>query len=374
MRACLVRPGVGLLLVALVAACAPAASPGAAPAPAAGQPAAQPAADRAAAAARAVESFYRGKTIRIIVGSAAGGGYDTYARTVARHLSKHLPGNPTVIVDNMPGAGSLIAANYVYRAAPKDGTVIAHIQGGLFVQQLLGLPGVEFDALKWQILGVISSDNPLCVATRASGIRSLADIINPSPKQFVVGGNAPGSATWDMPMRLKVALDLNLRMVEGYDGTAKVRLAMDQGEVDGMCGWAWESVQATALDRIQSGDYLVIAQLTDQPLKDLPQVPLALQYARMEEARQLIRLGIVIPSKILRPFLLAPEVPAERVQALRQAFLATLDDPEFRQDAERAKVDIAPISGEETEQLIRELFAMPEELKEKLRRINNKEL
>jgi tripartite-type tricarboxylate transporter receptor subunit TctC len=327
----------------------------------------------AAPGAAYAEDFYKGKTIRIVVGFSAGGGFDTYARAIARHMGRHIPGQPDIVVVNMAGAGSLIAANHVYKAAAKDGTVIGHPQGGLFLQQLLGLQGIEFDAVKWQVLGVPASDNNTCVATKASGIKSLAEVMGPGGKSFVVGGNAPGSATWDVPMRLKAALDLNLRMVEGYDGTAKVRLAMDQGEVDGMCGWSWESLQATGLDRVESGDLAIIGQVTEQPLEDLPNVPMALPMARSEEARQLIRLGIIIPSKILRPFLVAPEVPAERVQALRQAFEATMNDAEFRQDAERVKLDLAPIAGEEAEKLIRDLFAMPEDLKARLRRINNRE-
>jgi tripartite-type tricarboxylate transporter receptor subunit TctC len=325
------------------------------------------------AAVRGVEDFYRGKTVRVIVGSAAGGGFDTYSRVIARHLGKYLPGNPNLIVENMTGAGSLIAANYVSRAAPKDGTVIGAPQGGLIFQQLLGLEGVEFDALRWQLLGVPASDTNLCVATRASGLRSIAEVMNPGGKGFVIGGAAPGSAIWDVPMRLRSALDLNLRVVEGYDGTAKVRLAMDQNEVEGLCGWSWESLQATGLDRVEAGDWNIIVQVADQPLRDLPTVPMALDFARGDQARQLIRLGIIIPSKILRPYFVAPEVPADRAAALRDAFAATMNDAEFRADAEKAKLDLAPIAGEDAERLIRELFAMPDELKVRLRQINDKE-
>jgi tripartite-type tricarboxylate transporter receptor subunit TctC len=398
MRARAVRRIVGLMALALLAACAPAApSPTAAPAkpteapkPTAPAPTAVPAATAAPAAVptspapaaapapkvdtRAIEEFYRGKTIRVIVGSAPGGGYDTYARAVARHIGKHIPGNPNVIVENVPGAGSLKAANQVYRTEAKDGTVIGHIQGGLFVQQLLGLEGVEFDALKWQVLGVSSPDNNTCVVTKESGLTSLNEVMNPGGKQIIVGGNAPGSATWDVAMRLRSALDLNLKMVDGYDGTAKIRLAMDQGEVDGICGWGYESVRATAWDRVQSGDYVVIAQVTEQPMPELEKVPLALQLAKTEEDRELIRLGIMVPSKILRPFLIAPEVPAERSQALRQAFDATMKDKDFVADAEKSQLELAPLSGQEAEQAIRQLFEMPESIKTRLKQINDKQV
>jgi tripartite-type tricarboxylate transporter receptor subunit TctC len=304
---------------------------------------------------------------------APGGGFDTYARTIARYFGRHVPGAPTVIVENMPGAGSLIAANYVSRVGPKDGTVIAHTEGGLVLQQILGMDGVEFDARRWQELGVPAADTNLCVATRTSGIRSIAEVMNPGGRPFVIGSYAPGSALWDVPMRLRAALDLNLRLVEGYDGTAKIRLAMDQGEVDGICGWSWESVKASSLDRVESGDLTVVVQGIERASPELPNVPVALDLARSESARQLIRLGIVIPNRILRNFFVAPEVPAERAAALREAFAATLNDPEFREDATRSKLDLAPIGGEEAQRLITELFAMPDELKTRLRQINNRE-
>ena len=352
---------------------APAASPAATTAPAAAPAAASPAPAAAAAPkadTKAVEDFYRGQTIRIIVGSAAGGGYDAYARAIARYMGKYIPGNPTVIVENMEGAASLRAANHVYKVAPKDGTTIGHIQGGLFLQQLFGLQGVEFDSLKWQVLGAPTTDKGLCVVTKQSGFKSITEAMNPGGRQLVVGGNAPGAATWDGPMRLKAALDLNIKVVDGYDGTAKIRLAMDQGELDGMCGWGFESVKATAWDRVQSGDYIPILQTTEEPLPELKDVPMALQLAKTDEARQLIRLGIIVPGKIIRPFVVAPEVPAERVQALRQAFESTMKDPQFIDETQKSKLDLAPISGQEVEKSIRDLFAMPENLKARLKQIN----
>lgn len=359
-------------------AAAPAAAPTAAPAAKPAEPAAKPAAPAAAPApkadTKAIEDFYKGKTIRILVGSAPGGGYDAYARLVARHIVKHIPGSPNAIVENVPGAASLKAANQVYKLEPKDGTVIGHTQGGLFLQQVLGLPGVEYDALQWKVLGVPAVEEPTCVVTAKSGFKSLADAMNPGGKQIILGGNAPGAATWDGPMRLRNALDLNVKMVEGYDGTARVRLAMDQGEVDGMCGWGFESVKATAWDRIQSGEYVVIAQATERPIKDIPNAPMALDLAKTEDAKQLIRLGIILPGRIIRPFMVAPEVPADRAQALRQAFAASLKDPELLADAEKSQLEINPVPGEEVEKLIRDIFAMPEGLKTRLKQINEKQI
>lgn len=392
----------GVLLVALVSACGPSTQPAPPPVKTEAKPAApekpvaqapatkpaEPAAKPAEAAkpatapaatapkvdTKAIEDFYTGKTMRIIVGSAAGGGYDAYARMVSRHLGRQIPGSPNIIVENMEGAGSLRAANHVYKAAAKDGTIVGHIQGGLFVQQILGQGGIEFDALKWKVLGIPAVERPLCVATAKSGLKTMSDVMNPGGKQYVVGGNAPGSATWDVSMRLKYALDLNLKMVDGYDGTAKIRLAMDSGEVDGICGWGYESVRATAWDRIESGEYVVITQVSEEPLQGLEKAPLIMQFPKTEEAKQLIRLGSIVPGKIIRPFLVAPEVPADRVQMLKQAFDAMWRDKEFLADAEKTKLEISPISGDEAEKAIRDLFAMPEDVKTKLQLINEKKL
>ena len=382
------RGGVVLALV-LLAACSPAtpapavapAGPTEAPKPAA--PAAQPAASPAPAApaspaakpvpafnAKAVEEFSQGKTIRIVVGAAAGGGYDAYSRLIARHIGKYIPGNPNVIVENMPGAGFIIAANHVYSAAPSDGTVIGNIAIGAMAQQILGKPGVQFEAAKFQYLGVPTTDTDLCVATKASGFRSLAEAIGPGAKEWVAAGGAPGQTIEDEPRVLKEALGANIKIVSGYDGTSKARLAMDQGEVQGQCGWSWESVQATAGDRVQSGDYVIISQNSvEKPHKDLPNVPVAYQLAKTEEAKQLIRYGIILTNFVQREYVMAPGVPAERVQALRQAFARVFTDSEFRADADKAKLTLDPVSGEEAQRLVLELSSMPAQIEEKLKEI-----
>ena len=355
----------------------PAAQPAASPAPAApgAAPASSPVAAPAAKPAapldvKAVEEFYRGKTIRIVVGSAAGGGYDAYSRLIARHIGKYIPGNPTVIVENMPGAGFIIAANHVYSAAPSDGTVIGNVAIGAMAQQILGKPGVQFEAARFHYLGVPTTDTDLCVATRASGFKSLAETIGPGAKEWVAGGGAPGQTIEDEPRVLKEALGANIKIVSGYDGTSKARLAMDQGEVQGQCGWSWESVQATAGDRVQSGEYVIISQNSvERPHKDLPSVPVAYQLAKTDEARQLIRYGIILTNFVQREYVVAPGVPAERVQALRQAFAGVFTDSEFRADADKAKLTLDPVSGEEAQRLVLELSSMPAPIQEKLKEI-----
>ena len=185
--------------------------------------------------ASAQESFYKGKTVRIVVGFAAGGGFDTYSRAISRHMGRHIPGNPTIIVDNMTGAGSLIAANHVYKVAKPDGLTIGHFIGGLFMQQLQERPGIEFDARKFEYIGVPVRDNPVCVFSKASGITSM-DKWASSKVPVKMGGTAPGSNTDDVPKILKAALGLPVQLVSGYKGTADIRLAIESGELAGVAG------------------------------------------------------------------------------------------------------------------------------------------
>ena len=192
---------------------------------------------------QAQDSYYKGKTVRIIVGASAGGGYDTYSRTVARHMGKHVPGNPTFAVDNMPGAGFLISANYMYRIAKPDGLTIGHFIGGLFLQQLLGKPGVEFDARKFEYVGVPGQDNYMLGVAKSTGITSVEQLLA-SKTPVKMGGVGAGSATDDIPKILAATMSFPLQLVSGYKGTADVRLAFNSGEVNGICN-SWESFKAT---------------------------------------------------------------------------------------------------------------------------------
>ena len=214
------------------------------------------------AARAATHDFYRGKTIRIAVGAAAGGGFDTYARVIARHMGRHIPGNPTIIVENMPGAGSLIAANYAYKIAKPDGLTLGHFLGGLFLEQLFGKPGVEFDARKFEYVGVPANDNPACAFTRASGITRIEKWMaaRTPPK---LGGVGPGTATDNVPKLLAASIGVPIQLVSGYKGTAVIRLAAESGEVAGGC-WAWESLRATWRKGIETGEVAVVLQTESQ--------------------------------------------------------------------------------------------------------------
>jgi len=319
----------------------------------------------AAGAGFAQDQFYKDKTVRIIVGFSAGGGFDTYARAIARHMPKHLPGNPSVIVENMTGAGSLIAANHVFKVAKPDGLTMGHFIGGLFLQQLYARPGVEFDARKFEYVGTPVPDKPVCALTKASGVTSVEKwMASKTPVKF--GGTAPGSNTDDIPKILRAALRLPIQLVTGYKGTSDIRLAAESGELAGGC-WGWDSIKATWRKGIESGDAVVVLQTLPKPHADLPKVPLAINLAKTEEARQLIQTGIHDVSAVIRPYVLAPGTPKDRVQTMRNAFVNTMKDREFLADAEKSNLDIEPMSGQELEKTVHGLFKLNPSLVAKLK-------
>jgi tripartite-type tricarboxylate transporter receptor subunit TctC len=292
---------------------------------------------------------YRGKTVRIIVGLSPGGGFDVYARTLARHMGKHIPGNPSFIVDNMPGAGSMIAANHVYKTAKPDGLTIGHFVGSLFMQQLLGRPGAEFVATKYEFIGSPIPEKTACALTKASGITSVERwFAAKAPVKLGATGSGP---IVDVPKILQVTLGLPIQLVVGYKGTADIRLAAEAGELAGAC-WSWEAIKSTWSKGLDSGEVMIILQALAKPHPDLPKVPLAINYAKTDEARQLIQLGIHDAADIARPFVMPPGTPKDRVQMVRAAFMATLKDPAFIADAGKSKLDIDPATGEELERIV----------------------
>ena len=314
----------------------------------------------------AQEAFYKGKTIRVIVATAPGGGFDTYTRIITRHLGRHIPGNPTIIVENMAGAGHRIGANYVYKVAKPDGLTIGHFQGGLFLEQALGEKGIEFDALKFEFIGAPVKDNRACAFTKASGMTSLEKWM--ASKTPVKLGGIGGGATDDVPKMLKATLGLPVQLVVGYKGTAEIRLAAEGGEIAGGC-WTWDSIRATWAKAIESGEAVVVLQILPKPHPELPTVPLAISYAKTDEARQLIQVGIQDPAAYYRPYVLPPGTPKDRVQTLRQAFLDTLKDPELLADAKKARLDMEPVTAEEMRETVAGLFKLSPSLLAKLKEI-----
>jgi tripartite-type tricarboxylate transporter receptor subunit TctC len=308
----------------------------------------------------AQEGFYKGKTIRVIVGAAAGGGYDTYSRTIARHLGKHIAGDPAIVVDNMPGAGFLISANYMYRVAKPDGLTIGHFIGGLFLQQLLGKPGIEFDGVKFGFIGVPTQDNYVIGISKKSGITSMDQWLS-SKTVLKLGGVGAGSATDDIPKVLKETIGLPVQLVSGYTGTATVRLAYDSGEIQGVCN-SWESFVATWPNELQSGDLTIVLNTTAKPLRELPNVPLSINYAKTDEARNLIQALVHSVGPAARPYVLPPGTPKDRIAILQKAFMDTMKDPDFLADAKKAKLDINPLDGAELEKTVRDVFKLDPKL------------
>lgn len=317
--------------------------------------------------AHAQELFYKGKTIRLVVGLAPGGGYDLYSRVIARQMGKHIPGNPTIVVENMTGAGSVIAANYMYRAAKPDGLTIGHILGGLFLQQLLENPAIEFDARKFEYIGVPAQDHFLIGLSKATGIKSFENWMA-SKKPVKLGGVAPGGATDDVPKVLDVALGLPIKVITGYKGTGPVRLAFDSGEVDGVCN-AWESFKSTWRKQLESGEVVIILQATLKSHPELPNVPVAFDYVKTDEARKLMQVITRVHGPSVRPYFLPPGTPNERVLILRKAFIDTMKDAEFLADAKKAKLDLDPDDGAGLERNVKQIFDLEPALVTKLKEI-----
>jgi tripartite-type tricarboxylate transporter receptor subunit TctC len=319
----------------------------------------------------AAAPFYEGKTIRILVGYSPGGGYDAYSRLIARHLGKHIPGNPTVIVENMPGAGSLIAANHLYRVAKPDGLTIANFNGGHFFGQIFGQPGIEFDARKFEFIAAPGSDDVAFVLTKASGITSIEKWMA-SKTPVKLGGTAPGTHTPNNAIRIvEAALGLPIQLVSGYKGTAEIRLAAESGELAGSAWW-WESIKATWRKGIDAGEILPVLQAVPKPLLDLPKIPLAINLAKTEEARQLIEIGIHGGSIVARPYVLPPGTPKDRVEILRKAFQETFKDKECIAEGEKAKLPFSPVTAEELERVIAGLFKLDPSLVAKLKEITSR--
>ncbi|MBI3045605.1 MAG: hypothetical protein HYY78_22590 [Betaproteobacteria bacterium] len=309
----------------------------------------------AGGAARA-QPFYEGKTVRIVVGLGAGGGFDTYARVIGRHLGKHIPGNPTVFVDNMPGAGSILMTNYLYKASKPDGLTVGHFNGAIILGQVLGQKGIEFDARRFEYLGAAVKEDVVCGLTKASGITST-ERWRAAGAPVKLGGVAPGATPDNSGKILKAALGFPVQVVSGYKGTSAIRLAAESGELAGGC-WSWESMRATWRKGLESGEVIPVVQIVAKPLPDIPNVPLAISLAKTDDARKLIIVGVQNSSAFARPFALSPGTPKDRVEILHKAFHATLKDPAFLAEAKKARLAVDPITGQEMRRLVADVFTL----------------
>lgn len=309
-----------------------------------------------AQAQEAVAAFYRGKQVSILVGSAPGGGYDLYARHIARHFSKHLPGNPDMVVQNMPGAGGLIAANHLYTRAPRDGSTIGHIQGPLSIRQIAGARNVMYDMRKFGWLGSANNTSNVCVMSPRANIKTGKDLLS---REIIIGGS--GGSTTYIPSFLNAAAGTKFKIIAGYKSTNDVIIAIERGEVDGLCGWGWDSAKGNAKSFFDRDVLRVGLDVGGQPHPELSKqgVPFVMDLVTDEESRNTLRFAFSYLVYI-RPFVAPPEVPADRLKALQDAFAQTLKDRDFLAEAEKSDVEVRYVSPEEVMKALDAAFNAPE--------------
>ncbi|MGE5538166.1 MAG: Bug family tripartite tricarboxylate transporter substrate binding protein [Gemmatimonas sp.] len=313
------------------------------------------------ASAETAEEFYRGKQVRLVIGYASGSGYDLYARFLARHMGKHIPGAPAVIAQNMDGAGSLRAANWINAVAPKDGTAFAGVGSGIPMTPLLGGKGATFHddkAFTW--IGSMNNEVSVCVAWHTAGINTIDEA---KTKEMLTGATALGvDDTTVFPAVANAMLGTKFKWITGYRSGNEMNLAMERGETQGRCGWAWSSVKATHMDWYKGGQIRLLMQMSLAKHPDLPDLPLIVDLAHTAEQRQVLEL--IFSRQVLgRPFLAPPGLPADRTSALRTAFDATMKDPEFLAEAEKSQIEINhPVGGEEAERFMARMYAFPRDV------------
>jgi tripartite-type tricarboxylate transporter receptor subunit TctC len=312
----------------------------------------------AAAPAGALEtdSFYAGKTVRVLVGFAPGGGYDLYARTLGRFFGRHIAGEPSVVVQNMPGAGSLKVVNYLYNAAPRDGTVVATFARGIVYEPLLGHPeGAQFEAPKFNWIGSIANEVSVCAFNAPRGIATWQDMVT---KKTVIGASGTGADSDVFPTVLRNMFGLPMRIVTGYPGGADLVLAMERGEIDGRCGWSWTSLVARNRDMLTGKRITVPLQIALQRHEDLADVPTIMELPGDPRRDAALKL-IVSRQAVARPFAAPPGVPAQRIETLRNAFDATMRDADFLAEMRSLALEVRPVGGAEVQSLMREIHASP---------------
>ena len=321
------------------------------------------------AKADAVADFYKDKTVTLQVGFGAGGGYDTTTRMFARHFGNHIPGKPSVVVQNLPGAGSMIVANAIFNSAPKDGTVLGVFASSTALEPLFGNKKALYDPRKYEWIGSLHRDIASCGVWKGArqGIRSLADLLK--AKQTVVfGSTSPTAITSQHPLFLKNMLGANLKVVYGYKGTKDVSLAMQRQEVDGSCGMFESSVRSAYDAHVKAGEFKIFVQFgVDRPVPYFGDATRMYELLKTDEQRKIADL-IFRQTELARPLAAPPGTPADRVAALRKAMLATLKDPAMLADAKKLLIDFDPVTGEETKQLFAGFYANPPELVDKARR------
>ena len=318
---------------------------------------------QAAVAQDEASKFYAGRNVTIVVGSTTGGGYDFNARAVARHLGKYIPGAPSIIVQNMPGAGSIVATNYVYNVAAQDGSVIGAVQRPIPFEPFFDEKGVRFDVRKINWLGSTTSEIGVVVAWRTAPQQSFDDVLK---SEMIVGGNGPATDTELFARALNRELGAKFRIVGGYPGESQIILAMERGEVQGVANWSWNNIPAKHPDWLRDGKIKLLLQLGLRKHPALPNVPLVLDLARDADQRKLFE-TIMQMKELGRPYFVGPNVSADRVQHLRSAFMKTMTDSDFKNEMTKAGISIDPVSGEDMQKMLAQAYALPPALMQRTR-------
>lgn len=310
-------------------------------------------------AAPAADNFYKGKTITIVISAGPGGGYATYVLTMARHMMKHIPGHPEYIRQHRQGAGGIVAANYLYNAAKRDGTVIAIIhRGAVSTSAVFHEKGVKYDPRKFSWIGSITKETNLCVSYYKSPVKTFKDLMK---TPLIVGGIGPGSDTDLFAILYNNLFGTRLKLITGYHQGTAITLAMERGEVQGRCGWSYSSIKATKGEWLREHKlhFLVINGLSRDPA--LPGVPLGMDFATTQRQKDIIELAVA-PQEMARPILGPPGIPKDRLKILRTAFNETMKDPAFLAEAKKRKLDVAPLTGQQVEALVTNLMSKPADI------------
>jgi tripartite-type tricarboxylate transporter receptor subunit TctC len=312
--------------------------------------------------------FYADKTISIVVGGSAGGGHDLYARTIARHLPRFIPGNPTVVVRNMPGAGSMRAAGHVYAVAPKDGTTIAALYPGSIMTPLLDPKSkAAYDSTRFQYLGSAESGARICATYQKSKIKTFEDAVT---QPSVFGGSAAGGSVYEYGHMLRNTAGAKFRIVTGYKATLDMALDMERGEIDGICGWDWSTAKSQKPDWLRDKTANILVQVALEPDPELTRLGVPQVWGFIKNAGDRKAVELVVSQQVFsRPHVVAPEVPADRVKLLRAAYDAVMTDGQFLADAKRARLDISPSPGAKLQTLVASVYATPAAIVERARRI-----
>jgi tripartite-type tricarboxylate transporter receptor subunit TctC len=311
----------------------------------------------APAHAQSVEKFYSGKSITMSIGFQAGGGYDLYGRLVAKHMAKHIPGKPNIIVQNMPGAGSMRSAVHLYSVAPKDGTAIATFGRQMGITPLLN-PNAKYDGTRFNWIGSVTNEVSTCVSWHTAPVKTFKDALS---KTITLGGDGPGADPDVFANLYKNVFNAQIKLVSGYHGTTPIIIAMERGEVEGLCGYSWSTIKSKHQAWLKEKKINILIQAALQKEADIPDVPLALDLATTDQQRQILKVFLT-SQEMARPFAAPPGVPADRIAALRTAFQRMLKDPEFLAETKKLRLDVHPMDGATMEKLLKELYATPKDV------------